>query len=79
MSQSDFAFSNDVRAAMEMRTPRTARMLLMTVTGLLVVFLLWAHFAVLDEVKRGNGKVVPSRQTQVVQSLEGGIISELLI
>jgi adhesin transport system membrane fusion protein len=64
---------------MEMRTPRTARMLLMTVTGLLVVFLLWAHFAVLDEVKRGNGKVVPSRQTQVVQSLEGGIISELLI
>ena len=63
MSQSDFAFSNDVRAAMEMRTPRTARMLLMTVTGLLVVFLLWAHFAVLDEVKRGNGKVVPSRQT----------------
>ncbi|SFL98230.1 membrane fusion protein, adhesin transport system [Bradyrhizobium sp. NFR13] len=79
MSQSDFAFSNDVRAAMEMRTPRTSRMLLMTVTGLLVVFLLWAHFAVLDEVKRGNGKVVPSRQTQVVQSLEGGIISELLI
>ena len=79
MSQSDFAFSNDVRAAMEMRTPRTARMLLMTVTGLLVVFLLWAHFAVLDEVKRGNGKVVPSRQTQVVQSLEGGIISKLLI
>ncbi|MGM4918887.1 MULTISPECIES: HlyD family type I secretion periplasmic adaptor subunit [unclassified Tardiphaga] len=79
MSQSDFAFSNDVRAAMEMRTPRTARMLLMTVAGLLIVFLLWAHFAVLDEVKRGNGKVVPSRQTQVVQSLEGGIISELLI
>jgi adhesin transport system membrane fusion protein len=39
----------------------------------------WAHFAVLDEVKRGNGKVVPSRQTQVVQSLEGGIISELLV
>jgi adhesin transport system membrane fusion protein len=79
MSQSDFAFSNDVRAAMAMRTPRTSRMLLMTVSGLLVVFLLWAHFAVLDEVKRGNGKVVPSRQTQVVQSLEGGIISELLI
>jgi len=79
MSQSDFAFSNDVRAAVAMRTPRTARMLLFAVSGLLVVFLLWAHFAVLDEVKRGNGKVVPSRQTQVVQSLEGGIISELLV
>jgi adhesin transport system membrane fusion protein len=34
---------------------------------------------VLDEVKRGNGRVVPSRQIQVVQSLEGGIISELLV
>lgn len=79
MSRSDFAFSNDIRAAVAMRTPRTSRMLLFTIVGLLVVFVLWAHFAVLDEVKRGNGKVVPSRQTQVVQSLEGGIISELLV
>jgi adhesin transport system membrane fusion protein len=79
MAQSDFAFSNDVRAAVELRTPRTSRMLLLTALGLLFTFIIWAHFAVLDEVKRGNGKVVPSRQTQVVQSLEGGIISELLI
>lgn len=79
MKQSDFAFSNDVRAAIEMRTPRTSRMLLFTSVGLLLTFLLWAHFAVLDEVKRGNGKVVPARQTQVVQSLEGGIISALLV
>ena len=28
MSQSDFAFANDVRAAVELRTPRTSRMLL---------------------------------------------------
>ena len=79
MAQSDFAFSNDIRAAVELRTPRTSRMLLIAASGLLVTFILWAHFAVLDEVKRGNGKVVPSRQTQVVQSLEGGIISELLV
>jgi adhesin transport system membrane fusion protein len=79
MAQSDFAFSNDVRAAVELRTPRTSRMLLLTALGLLFTFVIWAHFAVLDEVKRGNGKVVPSRQTQVVQSLEGGIISELLV
>lgn len=79
MAQTDFAFSNDIRAAVELRTPRTSRMLLFTSIGLLATFLMWAHFAVLDEVKRGNGKVIPSRQTQVVQSLEGGIISELLI
>ena len=79
MSQSDFAFSNDVRAAVEMRTPRTARMLLFTFLALLATFVIWAHFAVLDEVKRGSGRVVPARQTQVIQSLEGGIISEILV
>ncbi len=79
MQQSDFAFSNDVRAAIELRTPRTSRMLLFTALALLAVFLIWAHFAVLDEVKRGNGRVIPSRQMQVVQSLEGGIISELMV
>jgi adhesin transport system membrane fusion protein len=79
MAHSDFAFSNDVRAAIELRTPKTARMLLFALLGLLLAFLVWAHFAVLDEVKRGNGRVVPSRQIQVVQSLEGGIISELLV
>ena len=79
MPQSDFAFANDVRAAVDLRTPRTARMLLAAALALLVAFVTWAHFAVLDEVKRGNGKVIPSRQIQVVQSLEGGIVQAILV
>jgi adhesin transport system membrane fusion protein len=79
MRHSDFAFANDIRAAVELRTPRTSRMLLMATLALLASGLLWAHFAVLDEVKRGNGKVVPSRQIQVVQSLEGGIVEAILV
>jgi adhesin transport system membrane fusion protein len=79
VSQSDFAFANDIRAAAELRTPRTSRMLLAASLAMLVVFVTWAHFAILDEVKRGNGKVIPSRQTQVVQSLEGGIVQALLV
>src|SRR5688572_31277522 len=54
-------------------------MLLVVSVALLCTFIAWAHFAVLDEVKRGNAKVIPSRQTQVVQSLEGGIIQALLV
>src|SRR5439155_699485 len=76
---SDFAFANDIRAAAALRTPRTSRMLLVTFLALLVTFLTWAHFAILDEVKRGNGRVVPSRQTQVVQTLEGGIVGDILV
>src|SRR5437879_13459862 len=52
-------------------------MLLVASLALLFTFVVWAHFAVLDEVKRGAGRVVPSRQMQVVQSLEGGIVSAL--
>ncbi|MBR0823173.1 HlyD family type I secretion periplasmic adaptor subunit [Bradyrhizobium liaoningense] len=79
MASSDFAFANDVRAAALTRTPRTSRMLLLTFLAMLAVFVTWAHFAILDEVKRGNGRVVPARQIQVVQSLEGGIVGEILV
>jgi membrane fusion protein, adhesin transport system len=76
---SDFAFANDVRAAASLRTPQTSRVLLLAFLAMFVSFLVWAHFAILDEVKRGNGRVVPSRQTQVVQTLEGGIVGDILI
>jgi adhesin transport system membrane fusion protein len=79
MPPSDFAFANDIRAAAALRTPRTSRMLLVTFLALLVTSLAWAHFAILDEVKRGNGRVVPSRQTQVVQSLDGGIVGDIIV
>ncbi|MGY3574351.1 HlyD family type I secretion periplasmic adaptor subunit [Bradyrhizobium sp. USDA 4504] len=78
MASSDFTFANDIRSAALLRTPRTSRMLLWTSCALLATFLIWAHFAVLDEVKRGSGRVVPSRQMQVVQSLEGGIVGDIL-
>jgi adhesin transport system membrane fusion protein len=76
---SDFAFANDVRAAAELRTPQTSKLILYSTLALLVVGLIWAYFASLDEVKRGNGKVIPSRQIQTVQSLEGGIVTEILV
>jgi len=78
-SHTDFAFANDIRAAVELRTPRTARMLLVATLALIASGLLWAHFAVLEEVKRGNARVIPSRQMQVVQSLEGGIVDAMMV
>jgi membrane fusion protein, adhesin transport system len=79
MQQSDFAFVTNIRAASELRTPRTSRILLVSLLALMATAVTWAHFAVLDEVKRGNGRVVPSRQIQVLQSLEGGIVRETLV
>jgi len=52
-------------------------MLLAAAVLLIITGTTWAHFAVLDEVKRGQGRVVPSRQMQVLQSLEGGLIEAI--
>ena len=45
----------------------------------LVALLTWAYFAWIDEVVRGEGKVVPSSQIQVIQSLDGGVVEEILV
>jgi adhesin transport system membrane fusion protein len=50
-------------------------------TAVVVVALLvaWAAVAPIDEVTKGDGRVVPSKQLQVVQSLDGGVVSEILV
>ncbi len=48
---------------------------------LLVVFsfLVWSYFASLDQITRGEGKVIPSSQTQIMQSLDGGTLQEMRV
>ena len=43
------------------------------------VFIIWASLVHLDRVTRGEGRVIPSTANQIVQHLEGGIVSEILI
>ena len=58
---------------------RGARVLLWTSLLAVALLLLWAGFGSIDEVVRGEGKVVPSRQVQIIQSLDGGIVEEILV
>ena len=44
-----------------------------------IVALLWGALAMLDEVTVGLGKIVPSSQIQIIQNLEGGILTELSV
>jgi adhesin transport system membrane fusion protein len=53
--------------------------LLFTVAIVIIVALIWANFAVLDQVTRGEAKVVPSSATQLIQSAEGGLIKDLKV
>jgi adhesin transport system membrane fusion protein len=43
------------------------------------VFIIWASFAWLDEIVRGDGEIISSSRPQIIQNLEGGILSELLV
>jgi adhesin transport system membrane fusion protein len=57
--------------------PLRARVLVQSVGVVFVLAVMWAAVAQVDEITRGEGKVVPTRQLQVLQSLDGGIVSEI--
>ena len=44
-----------------------------------IIFIAWASLSEIDEAVKGVGKVVPSGQTKVIQNLEGGIVSAILV
>jgi adhesin transport system membrane fusion protein len=47
--------------------------------GFFLTAVIWAYFSPLDEITRAQGQVSPSSQMQIIQSLEGGIISNILV
>lgn len=75
----DAEFMPEVAGAMAEDSPRATRITVWVACSLLLVALAWAHFAVLDEVTTGEGKAIPSSKVQIIQNLEGGIVSEILV
>lgn len=53
----------------------TLRLSIFAVAALVI----WAAFAEIDQVTRASGSVIASSRTQVIQNLEGGIVSEILV
>lgn len=75
----DEAFMSELAAALHRRPHIAAQVLLFAIVGFVVWAVVWAAHAEIDQVSSGTGRVIPSRQIQVVQNLEGGILSELLV
>ncbi len=53
--------------------------LLYMIGAFLVIMITWSCIATVDEVSRGDGKVIPASEIQVIQSLEGGIVDAVLV
>ena len=77
--QGDLQYMGDLSAAVLESSPRSGRALLWMIVLILVLAAVWANYAELEEITAGPGKVIPSNQIQVVQNLEGGIVSEILV
>ena len=56
-----------------------SRLLVWVTAATLTIALLWAGFSSLDEITRGQGKIIPSSREQVIQSLDSGVLREMLV
>ncbi|EJM92041.1 Type I secretion system membrane fusion protein PrsE [compost metagenome] len=69
----------EVNKALIEDAPRVVRLTIWAIIAFFVFLMLWANFAVIDEVTKGDGKAIPSSKIQKIQNLEGGIVAELFV
>lgn len=69
----------EVSKALVEDAPRVVRLTIWAISAFLVFMLAWSHYALIDEVTRGDGKAIPSSKLQRIQNLEGGIVAELFV
>ncbi len=73
------SFEQQAEVVMSRATTQRAQLIVRASVVVLLLLVLWACLAEVEEVTRGDGRVIPSRQLQVVQSLDGGVVSEILV
>ena len=75
----DTDFMPEVDGAILEDSPWFTRITVWVVSACILSALLWAYHAQLEEVTSGEGKAIPSSKIQVIQNLEGGIVSEIFV
>lgn len=75
----DLQYMSSVSEALAEQTAKGARGLLWVMALFILMATLWASWAELDEITRGDGEIIPSSQLQIIETLEGGAVSEILV
>ncbi|MDE2336694.1 MAG: HlyD family type I secretion periplasmic adaptor subunit, partial [Alphaproteobacteria bacterium] len=79
MESEDLEFMSELEAAAHLKPSRAAQAFLAAVVLLVVWMFAWMANSSIDEQVRGTGQVMPSGDVQVVQSLDGGIVSAIMV
>jgi len=61
------------------KSNRFSHFLVLTIVIMVGAFAAWAAHTEIDEVSRGNGRVIPATRTQTIQATEPGVIKEILV
>ena len=72
-------WESDADWAQLQQEPLRARRLLRMVVVVVVVLVVWAAYAEIDTVTKGEARVIPTRQVQIIQSVDGGVVEEIAI
>lgn len=75
----DAEFMDELEAAVHLRPSITSNLMLISITALVVILMVWAGASKIDEMTHGEGQVVPTSEIQIVQSLEGGVLKDILV
>jgi len=78
-TKNDYSFMNSLSAAVLEQAPSRMSRVLKVWFFTIVSFIVWASFAEIDEITRGDGDVIPYGQNQIIQNLEGGIVESILV
>jgi adhesin transport system membrane fusion protein len=76
-NHNDLDFMSEIDAAKRLKPHGSSTLLLWVIISLIAFVFIWAALSEIEVITRGQGQVVPSSETQLVQSLEGGILAEL--
>ena len=75
----DVHFVNSLYGQSNEETPYNMNILIYVIGVGFLILIIWASFSEIDELARGQGKVIPANKIQTIQNLDGGTVSEILI
>ncbi|WP_153916345.1 HlyD family type I secretion periplasmic adaptor subunit [Shewanella sp. TC10] len=79
LTSHDLDMVDDVYGAMMTDAPRGHSLIIWSLAAMVICFVIWSYFSELDQVTSGMGKVIPSSQIQLIDSLDGGVLQEIYI